>query len=128
MVKIVYFPVYFRLRKRGEVRAQVTATAAVFLVTWALHSYQFFWIKGQFILGWPDTVFWTILGLLVIVNVLFDIRHKRRQTESSWHARGLQAIQVLGTFAVISTLWSLWSSPSVHAWIYLMTHWTQGRG
>lgn len=124
MVKIVYFPVYFKLRKKGEVPAQVLATATVFLVTWAFHSYQFFWIRDRFILSWPDTLFWLILGLLVIANVLYETRHpKRRQPDSSWRARGLQAVQVLGTFTVITTLWSLWSSPSVGAWLYLMTHW-----
>ena len=35
MVKVVYFPVFFRLRKRGQTLAQVVATAAVFVVTWA---------------------------------------------------------------------------------------------
>jgi D-alanyl-lipoteichoic acid acyltransferase DltB (MBOAT superfamily) len=123
MVKIVYFPVYFKLRKKGEVPAQVVATATVFLVTWALHSYQFFWLRDRFIVSWPDTLFWTILGILVIANVLYETRHKRRQRISSWHALAGQALQVLGTLAVITTLWSLWSSPSVSAWLYLTTHW-----
>jgi len=39
--------VYFRLRKRGETQAQVVATAAVFLITWATHSYQWFWLRGD---------------------------------------------------------------------------------
>lgn len=124
MVKIVYFPVYFRLRKKGDLRAQVVATAAVFFVTWALHSYQFFWIRGRFNLGWPDTIFWTVLGLLVIANVLWDNAHKKKKTrDTSLSGRALHAVQVLCTFAVITTLWSLWSSPSVSAWIYLTTHW-----
>jgi alginate O-acetyltransferase complex protein AlgI len=127
MVKIVYFPVYFKLRKKGEVAAQVVATATVFLVTWAFHSYQFFWIRGQFILSWPDTLFWLILGLLVIANVLYETRHpKRRQPDSSWRARAVRTVQVLATFTVITTLWSLWSSPSVGAFLYLMTHWIRG--
>jgi D-alanyl-lipoteichoic acid acyltransferase DltB (MBOAT superfamily) len=126
MVKIVYFPVYFRLRKKGDVRAQVIATAAVFLVTWALHSYQFFWIRGEYEVNWPDTIFWSVLGLLVIVNVLLDSRRKRRRPDVSWRGRAVHAVQVLGTFMVITTLWSLWSAPSVHSWVYLMTHWIKG--
>ncbi len=70
MVKMVYFPVYFRLRKRGETQAQVVATAAVFVITWATHSYQWFWLRGDVLFTWPDTLFWGILGALVIVNVL----------------------------------------------------------
>ncbi len=127
MVKIVYFPVYFKLHKRGNVRAQVVATAAVFLVTWGLHSYQFFWVKGQFLISWPDTIFWTILGLLVTANVLYESRHKRRKQNPSWQGRVIHAVQVIVTFTVIVTLWSLWSSPSVGAWAYLITHSMQGR-
>jgi D-alanyl-lipoteichoic acid acyltransferase DltB (MBOAT superfamily) len=127
MVKVVYYPIYFKLHRRGDARAQVLATAAVFLVTWALHSYQFFWVKGQFLTSWPDTIFWTILGLLVISNVLYESRHKRRQRDSSWRGRVIHAVEVLVTFAVIVTLWSLWSSPTVGAWAYLMTHWMQVR-
>jgi D-alanyl-lipoteichoic acid acyltransferase DltB (MBOAT superfamily) len=125
MVKIVYFPAYFKLRKRGEFRAQILATAAVFLTTWGLHSYQLFWTEGRFVLKWPDIIFWGILGVLVIANVLYEARHKRRQRDSSWQGRALQAVQILATFTVITTLWSLWSSPTVNAWIYLMTHWTR---
>lgn len=47
MVKIVFFPVYFRLRKSGDLRAQLIATAAVFLVTWIFHSYQFLLGSGR---------------------------------------------------------------------------------
>lgn len=124
MVKVVYLPVYFRLRKRGERGAQVTATVAVFLVTWILHSYQLFWVEGRYKLTWPDTIFWGVLGILVVANVLYDIRHPRQAGgSSSWKSRAVHAAQVLGTFAVITTLWSLWSVPTLSAWIYLMTHW-----
>ena len=123
MVKIVYFPVYFRLRKRGERRAQLFATAAVFLVTWALHSYQFFWIHSQFILSWPDTIFWGVLGLLVMANVLLESRGKRQQPYSSWQVRALKPVKILGMFVAMTTLWSFWSAPNLGAWVYLMTHW-----
>ena len=124
MVKIVYFPVYFRLRKKGDLRAQLLATAAVFVVTWSLHSYQFFWIRGRFNIGWTDTIFWTILGLLVMANVLWDNSHRKKKApDTSITGRAIHAVQILGTFVLITTLWSLWSSPSVSSWVYLTTHW-----
>src|SRR5271157_4430527 len=123
MVKIVYFPVYFKLRKRGDRQAQLLATAAVFLVTWALHSYQFFWIHGQFILSWPDMIFWAVLGLLVMANVLMESRGKRQQPYSSWQVRALKPVKILGMFVAMTTLWSFWSAPNLDAWVYLMTHW-----
>jgi len=124
MVKIVYFPVYFKLRRKGEARAQVVATIAVFLVTWALHSYQLFWLQGTFSVTWPDTIFWGGIGILVIANTLYDLRHPRRRGDLSWTGRAVNSVKVLGTFAVITTLWSLWSSPTLTSWIYLLTHWT----
>jgi hypothetical protein len=123
MVKIVYFPVYFKLRKMGDFRAQLVATTVVFLVTWALHAYQFFWIKGQFLLTWPDTIFWTILGLLIMANIVYEKRHKSRRRDLSWQGRAFLAARTLGTMTVIITLWSLWSSASVSSWLYFMTHW-----
>jgi D-alanyl-lipoteichoic acid acyltransferase DltB (MBOAT superfamily) len=128
MVKIVYFPIYFRFRKSGEARAQVAATAAVFVVTWALHLYQSFWLLGRFTLSWPDSLFWAILGLLVVGTLLYEMRHKRQRRGKTWRGRAMEAVQVLGTFTLICTLWSLWSSPSVSAWVYLMTHWARSNG
>ena len=49
MVKVFYFPVFFRLRKRGERSAQLIATAVVFMRP-GPHSYQYFWLRGSFLL------------------------------------------------------------------------------
>jgi hypothetical protein len=126
MVKVVYFPVYFKFRKRGDLRAQILGSAAVFTVSWAAHSYQTLWIEGRFALSWTDTIFWGILGVLVIANVMYDYWHKARQTPPTWRDRGLRAIRTFGTFATIVVLWSLWSSASVTSWLYLITRWTGG--
>jgi alginate O-acetyltransferase complex protein AlgI len=118
MVKIVYFPVYFRLRKGSERRAQLLATGAVFAVTWALHSYQSFWFAGTFPVTLPDTAFWAALGLLVMINVWLDATKARRPSVMRGPLSWLrQALQVAGTFALMTTLWSLWSSPSLGSWV-----------
>src|SRR5690606_3022662 len=78
MVKMVYFPLYFRLRRRGDIRAQVIATSAVFVTTWLLHSYQWFWLRGEWLFTWPDTLFWGVLGALVIVNVVIEAKRGQR--------------------------------------------------
>ena len=126
MVKVVYFPVYFKFRKRGDLRAQIFGSAAVFIVSWAAHSYQSLWIEGHFSLSWTDTIFWGVLGLLVIANVVYESQHKARRTAPSWWDRGFLALRTAGTFATIVILWSLWSSPTISSWLYLMTRWTHG--
>jgi alginate O-acetyltransferase complex protein AlgI len=126
MVKIFYYPIYFKLRKKGDLRAQIAATVAVFVATWFLHGYQSFWLIGSWTnMRWTDTIFWTILGTLVLANTLYDRRHKR-PPRSRRQAFVLHAARVLGTFTLIVTLWSLWYSPNLTAWAYLMTHWMGG--
>ena len=62
MVKVFYFPVYFRLRKKSDIQAQIVATAVVFVASWALHAYQSFWLIGHWTIRWTDTAFWAHFG------------------------------------------------------------------
>ncbi|NOT26800.1 MAG: hypothetical protein HOP16_11940 [Acidobacteria bacterium] len=126
MVKLVYFPVYFRLRKGGHVKAQVIATVMVFITTWFLHAYQWFWLRGEFLLTWPDTLFWAILGALVVINLLMEGRRPARAAATNAWKKRLEPLKVAGTFCLIVTLWSLWNSPSVGDWVDLVTWWKIG--
>jgi D-alanyl-lipoteichoic acid acyltransferase DltB (MBOAT superfamily) len=47
MLKVFYYPAYFRLRSLGETKALVLATTVVFIATWFLHLVQWFWIRGS---------------------------------------------------------------------------------
>ena len=123
MVKIVYFPVYFRLRKSGVVRAQMIGTAAVIMVTWILHSYQSFWLSGRVVFSWTDTLYWGILGLLVIANVWMENHKSAGVAAPRWQSALRQSLSVMVTGAVIVILWSLWSSPTVAAWFDLLSWW-----
>jgi D-alanyl-lipoteichoic acid acyltransferase DltB (MBOAT superfamily) len=126
MVKLVYFPVYFRMRRSGETRAQLVATGFVFTATWLLHSYQWFWLKGEFLFTWPDTLFWGVLGVLVALNLLWEQRHKARRAGGPSVSRVSHAVRVAFTFCLITLLWSLWNSPTLQAWFDLLTWWEIG--
>ena len=127
MVKMVYFPIYFRLRRWNEKRAQVLATITVFVVTWFLHGYQWFWLRGELLISWPDTVFWAILGGLVTINLLLERRRPARDSGPTGHWRTvLEALKIAGTLLLIVTLWSLWNSPSIAEWVDLVTWWKVG--
>jgi D-alanyl-lipoteichoic acid acyltransferase DltB (MBOAT superfamily) len=126
MVKVVFFPVYFRMRRRGELKAQVVATGAVFVVTWFLHAYQGFWLHGSMRFSWPDTVFWATLGALVIVNLLVERRRSVRTGARAPVPAVVRAGKVTVTFVTMCLLWSLWSSGSLAEWIDLMTWWRVG--
>ncbi len=133
MMKLFYYPAYFALRKRGTTRALVLSTLVVFLVTWMLHSYQWFWIRGAFLFAWNDVLFWTLLAIFVLANSLYEWTHGRKRTlqtrSATWpHALTLAA-QTVGMFVTICILWSLWSTESLHTWLSLWsaaTNWTGG--
>ena len=123
MVRIVFNPVVFGLRRWPRPAALAAATAVVFLVTWLLHAYQSYWLRGIWGFSVPDALFWGILGILVMINVQFDAR--RGATRGRGRSRSplrwvVHASRIVGTFATIALLWSLWSSPSVEAWVNLI--------
>jgi len=123
VMKIFYYPVYFRLRNLGETRAIVLSTLIVFFATWFLHAYQWFWLRGTLLLEWHDALFWAALAMLVVGNSLYETRYGRERTlgrrARSFTARASQALSVAGTFITICLLWSMWSSDSLSQWISL---------
>jgi alginate O-acetyltransferase complex protein AlgI len=125
MVKVVYLPTYFKLRKRGDLLAQVIAVAAVFAATWLLHVYQSFWLRGVIAFSWPDTLFWAILAGLVIGQTLSE--HSRtRNRSAARHGVVGRVLQTAGTFILITVLWSLWNAPSLTDWVDVLTWWKIG--
>ena len=126
MVRVVFNPVAFRLKRRPRWAALMAATSAVFVATWALHAYQSFWLRGSWGFSAPDALFWGILGVLVLVNVQLDAKAgdrpaAARSDAATPRALAIRTLKTAATFATIATLWSLWSSPSVGAWLALFT-------
>jgi hypothetical protein len=120
MVKIVYFPAYFKLRKLGTLQAELLGTTLVIIVTWFLHAYQFFWLKGQFRVTATDSLFWTILGSCMLVNVWFENKHKKRLPVAGWRGWLKYGLQVAATFSFMALLWSMWSSDNIADWLYFL--------
>ncbi|MDQ3697742.1 MAG: hypothetical protein M3373_06925 [Gemmatimonadota bacterium] len=125
MMKVVYYPVYFPLKRRwkgtlGDTFALVVATLAVFVVTWSAHAYQWFWILGTFLMSWTDVAFWSVLAVLLVGNTLWEMKRGRMRTlgQPALPVRALvaRAVRTAGTFLVICTLWSLWTSETFGAW------------
>ena len=125
MLKVFYYPTVFRLRRFGTTRAMILATLFVFLVTWFLHAYQWFWLRGTALFVTQDILFWTILGALVVVNALWELRHGRKRSlgksKWSWADFPAVALKTAITFSVICVLWSFWTTESVSAWLSLWT-------
>ena len=123
MVTCFYYPAYFRLRKVNETLALVLATVVVFVATCLLHSYQWFWLNGIFEVRSTDVVFWTALGLLVIVTVLWESRRGRPGPLPLAVAIPKRILSTIGMFVFISVIWSLWSSVSIGDWVDTVIYW-----
>ncbi|HMB68229.1 MAG TPA: hypothetical protein VKU85_02920, partial [bacterium] len=121
MMKVVYMPVFFRLRKAGETTALVVATLVVFLVTWLTHSYQWFWILGEWLISLTDMMFWAILAVLVVGSTFREMKRGRKRSlggsQRTLRETLRHSFRVAVFFAFISLLWSLWTAPTLREWI-----------
>jgi D-alanyl-lipoteichoic acid acyltransferase DltB (MBOAT superfamily) len=124
MVKMVFNPVAFRLKRLPQAVTLSIATVCVFLTTWLTHGYQAFWLRGSWGFTVPDALFWGILGLFVVINVLNDARQPRARRHAPRNllsrATLVRGLKVVATFTTIAVLWSLWSSPSLENWLDLL--------
>ena len=93
----------------------------MFLGTWFLHSYQWFWLEGEWLFTLPDILFWSILALFMLGNSWWEFRHGRARrltpTAPSLWDRLATVCKTLATFLLVCVLWSLWSSESTAAWL-----------
>jgi len=123
--KVFHHPAYFRMRNFRSATKLALATVWGFVATWFLHSYQWFWIQGSFLLSGPDVLFWLSLALLVVINSLYEVKHglkfvlvKRAATLGEIAAKTLRAT---GIFVVMTILWSMWISLSLSEWFSLLS-------
>jgi hypothetical protein len=125
MMKVFYYPTYFRIRQWGANSSLIFATAFVFFLTWFFHAYQWFWLRGTFLLTATDILFWSILTCLVLVNTLYEARRGRKRTlgQRSMTVGDVAslALRTASTFTVMAVLWALWSSDSIRDWITLLS-------
>jgi hypothetical protein len=123
MLKVFYYPAYFAARRRPARTRIVFATVVVFVASWLLHSYQWFWIRGAFLFAWNDVAFWAILGGLVLANSLYEASHGKALAlkKGSWTPRAALSLSLrtVGTFAAMCVLFSLLSSASLTEWLGL---------
>jgi D-alanyl-lipoteichoic acid acyltransferase DltB (MBOAT superfamily) len=115
MQKIIFYPMFYRLKGLGKWAIPV-CTLLTFVVTWLLHSYQWFWIRGTFPIEAKDFVFWMGLAVFVLANSQWDQRAgKRRQIgppKRTFGSEALHGLCAVGTFGTMCVLWTLWFTPN----------------
>lgn len=131
MMKIFYYPIYFKIRKLNEKYAIPITILIVFVINWFMHGYQWFWIRGFFPLATCDILFWMTFGITVMLNSMYQERYgqnKTIDTSETWQLKSalLQIIKTIGIFLFMCTIWMMWSSSSITEWLYLLTFYKTG--
>nr|MBS0037462.1 hypothetical protein [Saprospiraceae bacterium] len=117
VVRLFYYPVFFKLRKWGDLNAKVITILFIFAMTWFLHSFQWFWLRGFFPLRMVDIVFWGVFGLLVAGNAIWESKRARgRKDTTTWFYAFTITAQIIGMFLIMCILWSIWSSTTMGNW------------
>jgi hypothetical protein len=120
MMRIVFYPAYFRFRKFGTKGSFVAATICVFFTTWLFHSIQWFWFRGSLLISFQDILFYSILGGFVIYNSLSELKHGQKSIAgTSWRNAFMIGARTVATFLMMCILWSMWTSDSLADWLLL---------
>jgi alginate O-acetyltransferase complex protein AlgI len=121
MMKIFYYPIFFKIRKIGVKPAIFITVLILFIITWLLHSYQFLWIAGTFPINWNDFIYWTLFGLLIAINSVYQFVNSKQKKESdSLLSIAILGLQTTAMFLFMSFFWSFWVSESVAEWLGLL--------
>ncbi len=116
IIKLVFNPLYFKLRGIGSNKAIFLATLITFAATMLLHQYQTFWLSGVFSVEIKDVVFWGAFGCVVAFESLRRSNHHSRPFVASITLVG----KTLLTFSLVSLIWSIWVSADIQSWLGLM--------
>ena len=117
LMKLLYFPLYFKFRKKW-IYPVFSIVLIVFVINWFMHGYQWFWILGSYPMRDTDVAFWAVFGVLVAINSVIDL-NKNRSTgkdQSDLLVSFSLACRILGMFALMTVLWTFWSSDSIKTW------------
>jgi hypothetical protein len=122
VMKLFFYPTHFKLRKMGTLRAMSVATLVTFIVTWLLHSWQWFWIRGTPLFTWKDFSFWMILAFLVLVTTIYEATRGRQRTLTpsrvTLRRRLMLGLQAGGVFSLMCILWTFWT---IQSWAEFQT-------
>lgn len=124
MIKVFYYPIYFKIKHIGIVKAIIVSILIVFAINWFLHAYQWFWIRGIFPITIQDMVFWSVFGLGVAVNSAVQASRSRQpinnQPGFDWSAALKKSFNVIGVFLFISLIWSFWTTEQISTWLSMV--------
>jgi D-alanyl-lipoteichoic acid acyltransferase DltB (MBOAT superfamily) len=124
IMTVFYYPIYFKFKKLGQLQGMVITILIVFFITWLLHSYQWFWLKGSFPIRLVDAIFWGIFGVMVSASAAQQYYKKKNKIKppkrTPLAASFFTVLQIAAMFSFMCLLWTFWNSPSVSDWWRIM--------
>lgn len=118
MLRVFYYPMLLQLKKWRPKRAILLLMLTMFAITWLLHSWQWYWIKGSFPILPNDILYWSIFGTIIAV-VSVNKFSKNKKTSHDNHFK--IGMGVVAMFFAMSILWSLWTATSLTEWMYIFS-------
>lgn len=126
VMKVFYYPIYFKLKNLGTVKAIAVSILITFVFNWLLHTYQWFWVRGSVLFTIQDTSFWAVFGITVMLNSVYQaLPRQKKQLSPGFHFINscVLSLRIIGIFLFMAFLWSWWTTPSIMAWWGLLSIW-----
>lgn len=126
VMKVFYYPIYFKVKKVGTVKALAISILLTFAANWLLHAYQWLWIRGSLLFTWQDVSFWVIFGVAVAINSVYQAKNKKKkknENDFQLSAAAINSLKIIGVFSFMAFLWSWWTAPSIQVWVGLLHVW-----
>ncbi len=126
VLKIFFYPIMFRYKKIVKKNLLAFTMMTVFFITWIMHSYQLFWITGVVSVRPIDVIFWMVIGTCITANsVIIERRTLSENREikelSNLYKYFKKIIRIVGMFFFMSIMWSLWNTPTLADWIFIVS-------
>lgn len=121
--KVFYYPLIFRLKKKSSEHAMSISIIAIFILSWILHNYQLFWVRGSISITITDFAFWLLMGTLIAYE---SIREERKRLNPQREHKVpvkyfIHMFKIVGMFILMSLLWSIWEAHSLRYWAFLFS-------
>ncbi|MBN8693737.1 MAG: hypothetical protein J0L69_11105 [Bacteroidetes bacterium] len=121
LLKLIYYPLYFKLRKTNWPFKTFSVVIVTFLFSSFFHFYQLYLSSGYFHLKLNDIVYWMCLGFLVYwSNIRFEKTFNKN--DGVIHEPGLlkRSLNVLLVQSVMSFLFFLWNCNSLSEFFFFL--------
>ncbi len=115
MMKLVYYPVYFKLRKAKSAHLITYALIITFILTWFFHIYQWSWILGSNPIRGTGLIYWGVFGVLAILGTFKERKIKAIPKPTFANAfRTMFNISLV--FIGMCLLYTIWINASLTVW------------